>query len=230
VHVAARTARRRAPHPLLLVAALLTAALTLFELLPPRPAGAQSPPAVYYGRGLRPGATVEALIRGAVCARSPVDDRGEWALTIAPFASCGPRDGDTTSFKVDGQTAPLTAPFRSGYTPPDTANGLVLGIAGGSSTPGAGGSGGAASGPRMVGGSVPRGGGFGLVVFSGGSGAQLVQASGCPSATATFWATAPGGEFVIYLPAAAVVELNARWHALFPTGIPANQPLLAKCQ
>ena len=220
----------RHPRRALLAAALLALFAAALATLPPLPADAQTtPPAVYYGRGLRPGGTIEALVRGAVCASSPIDQRGEWALSFTPAAPCAPRDGDTTSFRIDGALAPQTAPFRAGFTPPDVANGLALsgGAPASSPTPGAPAGGG--TGPGMLSGAVPRAGGLGLVVFGGGTAAQLVQASGCPAATAAFWATASSGEFVIYLPAATVAELNARWHALFPAGLPANQPLLAKC-
>ena len=69
--------------------------------------------------------------------------------------------------------------------------------------------------------------GFGLVVFSGGSGMDLVAASGCPLQTARFWATV-GGKFVVYIPGAKVAAANAAWLAAFPDGLPANTPLLGR--
>ena len=71
-------------------------------------------------------------------------------------------------------------------------------------------------------------GGFGLIAFGGGSGAQLVAASGCPAGTARFWATV-GGAFVVYIPAAKVAAVNSAWEAAFDGGIPAGTPLLGRC-
>ena len=70
--------------------------------------------------------------------------------------------------------------------------------------------------------------GFGLVVFSGGSSADIVAASGCPLQTARFWATS-GGKFIVYIPGAKVAAANAAWFAAFPSGLPANTPLLGRC-
>lgn len=81
----------------------------------------------------------------------------------------------------------------------------------------------------IVSGSVPPTGGFGLFVFGGGTNAQLVAASGCPPSTAAFWATNPSGDFVAYVPASTVAVVNAAWNAMFPSGIPANTPLIGKC-
>ena len=80
---------------------------------------------------------------------------------------------------------------------------------------------------RIVTGEVPDH-GFGLVVFSGGSGTDLVVASGCPLKTARFWATV-GGKFVVYISGAKVAAANAAWLAAFPNGLPANTPLLGRC-
>jgi len=82
---------------------------------------------------------------------------------------------------------------------------------------------------RITSGSVPSGGGLALIVFGGGSGAQLLAASGCPASSAAFWA-ADGGAFVTYVPGTAIAAVNAAWDAKFPTGIPAGTALLARCR
>ncbi|MEX1023289.1 MAG: hypothetical protein WD058_09090 [Dehalococcoidia bacterium] len=81
---------------------------------------------------------------------------------------------------------------------------------------------------RIVAGAVVPS-GVGLVVFGGGTTEELVAASGCTSATASFWVT-QGGRFVGYIPAAQVPLVNAAWDALYPEGLPANQPLAVRCQ
>jgi len=85
---------------------------------------------------------------------------------------------------------------------------------------------------RMVSGDAPRGGGFGLVVFGGGTTEQLRVGAACGPVlpvSAAFWATVDG-EFVVYVPAAQVAAVNARWLEAFRLGIPGNTPLLMRCQ
>jgi hypothetical protein len=74
-------------------------------------------------------------------------------------------------------------------------------------------------------GNVPQTGGYGIIVFGGGSSEQLVGASGCPRETAVFWATS-GGEFIPFIPATTVSSVNSEWDALFPDGIPANTGII----
>ena len=81
--------------------------------------------------------------------------------------------------------------------------------------------------PRFTG-AFPRS-GTGIAVFTGGSNAELVAASGCSSATAAFFATNPAGQFVTFAPAATVAAANASWNALFPAGIPSNTPIVGRC-
>ncbi len=84
-------------------------------------------------------------------------------------------------------------------------------------------------------GTSPRS-GFGLITWGGGDAELLVSASGCGSLTPTlrFWATelvGNRGEFVVYVPAARVALVNARWFRLFPGGfVPAGTSLLATCR
>lgn len=82
---------------------------------------------------------------------------------------------------------------------------------------------------EIVNGSIPASGGFGLIVFGGGTNAELLEASGCPEATATFYATNGAGGFVTYIPGSGVAAVNAAWNALFPSEIPALTPLVGKC-
>lgn len=75
---------------------------------------------------------------------------------------------------------------------------------------------------------IPRTGGLGFIVFNGGTLAQLVTASGCPSATAAFYFTV-AGEFISYVPAAPTV-VNAAVMANFVGGtVPAGTAALGKC-
>ena len=81
---------------------------------------------------------------------------------------------------------------------------------------------------RLVSGSIPLAGGFGLIVFGGGGYEELLAASGCPAETARFWFTA-GGAFVILVPTTSVGAVNAPFDALFGGTIPANTPLIGAC-
>ncbi len=71
--------------------------------------------------------------------------------------------------------------------------------------------------------------GISLVMFGGGTSAELVSGAGCGTTSATFWVTT-GGRFVGYIPAALVPQVNAEWDALFATGIPANTPMIVRCR
>jgi hypothetical protein len=82
---------------------------------------------------------------------------------------------------------------------------------------------------RLVNGVIPPNGGIGLIVFGGGTNAQLVAASGCSASTAAFWATTPAGAFVTYVPGASVAVVNEEWQARFAGAIPVNTALLGRC-
>lgn len=71
--------------------------------------------------------------------------------------------------------------------------------------------------------------GLSLVMFGGGTNAELVSGAGCGTTSATFWVTVQG-RFVGYIPAALVPAVNAEWNATFPGGIPANTPMLIRCR
>ena len=82
---------------------------------------------------------------------------------------------------------------------------------------------------RIISGSVPADGGFGLIVYSGGTYEQLVSASGCPMIRVVFWATRDGN-FIVYIPGSAVAAPNAGFLAAFPEGrIPANTGFIGRC-
>ncbi|MBX7111770.1 MAG: IPT/TIG domain-containing protein [Dehalococcoidia bacterium] len=83
--------------------------------------------------------------------------------------------------------------------------------------------------PTILHGSIPKDGGYGLFVFGGGTNNDLVAASGCPKATATFWATNATGQFVTFIPGTAVQAVNDAWNRLFPDGIPYNTALIGRC-
>ena len=85
----------------------------------------------------------------------------------------------------------------------------------------------AAGARTIVAGSVPQV-GFGLLVFGGGTNEQLIEASGCPPATARFWASS-GGTFIPYIPGSKIAVVNAAWNTLFEGGIPENTPLIGRC-
>jgi hypothetical protein len=83
---------------------------------------------------------------------------------------------------------------------------------------------------QIVSGSIPADGGFGLVVFGGGTYDQLVSASQCPVARVAFWAT-QGGSFIVYVPATTVGAVNAPFESAFPNrAIPPSTPFLGRCQ
>lgn len=80
----------------------------------------------------------------------------------------------------------------------------------------------------IISGAIPQGGGFGLIVYGGGTLQQLVTATGCPVATMALWATV-SGTFVTYVPGTTVSVVNAEFLATYPGNIPANTPFVGKC-
>jgi hypothetical protein len=94
------------------------------------------------------------------------------------------------------------------------------GSAGTGGTPPAGGTG------TLVSGSIPAT-GFGLIVFSGGTIAQLVTASGVGN-TGALYATV-GGIFVPYVPGTTIAAVTADFLAAFPGGnIPAHTAFVGR--
>src|SRR5690348_822420 len=78
----------------------------------------------------------------------------------------------------------------------------------------------------ILSGSIPPAGGFGLIVFSGGTLQQLISASQCVTPTLAFWVTV-SGSFVEYVPNAAVAAVNAAFLAMFPNGnVPPDTALI----
>ncbi len=73
----------------------------------------------------------------------------------------------------------------------------------------------------------PRG--VALILYGGGTEAQLLAASGCPRETASFW-TFQNDAFVRLIPAAGVPIVNAEWRAIYPDGVLPKVPLMASCR
>lgn len=82
----------------------------------------------------------------------------------------------------------------------------------------------------VTGGSIPREGGFGIIVY-GGTVDAIKSAAGCPatSTTAAFWAGI-NGEFVPYVPSARVAAVNAVFLSAFAQGIPPGTALIGRCR
>ena len=70
----------------------------------------------------------------------------------------------------------------------------------------------------------------GIFVFAGGTPAQLLAVSGCPMASAVFWATDASGAFVTFVPGTTVTAVNAGWFRLFPSVVPAGTALIGSCR
>lgn len=81
----------------------------------------------------------------------------------------------------------------------------------------------------IIRGEIPSNGGFGLIVFGGGTFSQLVGAAGCPGGQVAFWTTS-NGRFVPFIPRAEVQAANAAFEAIYPNEtIPPNTPLVGRC-
>jgi hypothetical protein len=89
---------------------------------------AQTPPASFYGKGLKSGDKVEAFIGGKSCGSTTVNAATEWSIPVSATAACGPTQGAAVSFTLNGAPATVVpaAVWNGGGTPPDIANGYVL--------------------------------------------------------------------------------------------------------
>lgn len=139
--------------------------------------------------------------------------------------------GSTTSAQFTAPAGTATLQFRftvteiaTGEQSSDTLSVRVSSTAPIASTPVPG-----ATSARLLAGSVPAGGGFGLFVFGGGSIDDLLIATGCPRSTAAFWTISDGG-FTVFVPGTSVVAVNAEWTRIFGTTIPTNTALLGRCR
>ena len=82
---------------------------------------------------------------------------------------------------------------------------------------------------KIISGSIPADGGFGIIVYGGGTFDQLVSAAGCPVSRAVFWFTV-NGNFVVFVPSTSVGAVNTGAQAAFPNStIPASTPLIGRC-
>jgi hypothetical protein len=82
----------------------------------------------------------------------------------------------------------------------------------------------------MTSGSLPAAGGFGIVVFGGGSFDELIAAAGCATGNVAFWATDSTGNFIVFVPGTTNTAVNASFNARFPNrAIPPTTPLVGRC-
>ncbi|MDA0365843.1 MAG: hypothetical protein O3B31_14190 [Chloroflexi bacterium] len=79
---------------------------------------------------------------------------------------------------------------------------------------------------EILSGALPSQGGFGALLFGGGTTDQLLVAAGC-AGNARFWVTA-NGRFVAHISDAAGF-VNAGWNALFPDGISPRAIVIGQC-
>lgn len=73
---------------------------------------------------------------------------------------------------------------------------------------------------------------FGTFAFCGGTYEQLLDASGCPEATAVFFYNKPDGGFAVWIPGTDVSSVNDEIFSIFPnvhTPIPEGTIFTAKC-
>lgn len=153
---------------------------------------------------------------GAVSTSCTTSTNGEAASVVALIAATG-----TVIVSADWNETGAASTCAAAGTKQLAASVTVPGgsTTGGGTTPSAG---------TITSGSIPAAGGFGLIVYGGPVNA-LVTASGCPAASAAFWATV-NGNFVTYVPGTTITAVNADFMAAFPNGIPAGTPLIGKCK
>ena len=85
-------------------------------------------PYTAYGVGLAAGDTVVASVGGAECASTTADAEGNWLLPIESSAMCGPSEGETINFSLNGEPAEETATWTAGGTPATSGYAADAGI------------------------------------------------------------------------------------------------------
>lgn len=113
-----------------LVAAVAALMLTM-SLAVVGTANAQTPPATFYGKGLKAADKVEVSVGGASCGTATATATGEWSLSVGADNACKPTAAGAVTFKLNGaaQTASPAAAWANGGLPSDVANGYVLSAA-----------------------------------------------------------------------------------------------------
>ena len=92
-------------------------------------ANAQGPTAAqYYGSGLSDGDVVAASVGDVECGSVTVGADGNWNLLVDEGDACGPSEGDTVSFSLNGATAEQTETWAKGGLPSNRA-GISLTVA-----------------------------------------------------------------------------------------------------
>jgi hypothetical protein len=163
--------------------------------------------------------TVATLFGAAFLSAPPTVVSGQTTTQTATATGTGTATATATG--TGTATATATGTGTATATATGTATGTATATATGTSTatPNTG---------TIISGSVPPV-GFGLIVWGGGTRAQLVAAANCTAPTLSFWATS-AGEFVTYVPGTQIAAVNAGFDALFgPVNIPANTPLVSRC-
>lgn len=111
-----------------LIAAVAVLMLTLSMALA-ETATAQTPPAVFYGKGSKAGDKIDVLIAAKSCGVvATANAAGEWSVSVASTAACAPTENAAVTFTLNGAAATTTpaATWKGGGLPPDVANGYVL--------------------------------------------------------------------------------------------------------
>jgi hypothetical protein len=188
-------------------------------------------PSIAYGRGCSPGQLVMAVTSRGAIAIASVTNAGEWTMQISPTHPLHPNLGEDVYFFVDGQATGSRMAWVPGMIPPDIYSGfpIVVPVDPLPAGPLSDAIGRVDSRIEFVG-SPPSTAGHWLFRFSGGSLAELLEASGCDPATAFFYHSKPDGSFVRWIPAADVSTVNTAAIDLFGNGIPPGTLFIERFQ
>ena len=159
------------------------------------------------GGGSMPCASVEGNGSGDVSIPDTNNDLGIAVLTYTAPAS-GPVSATVTATQGNSRTVTISVAGTSELSPP-----ILPPV------------------PRggFLSGSIPSNGGFGLVVFGGGSYDELVRASDCPGDAVSYWSTDAEGRFLLFLPDAPP-PVSADFAQAFPGAfVPSLTALIGKC-
>ncbi|MCC6237240.1 MAG: hypothetical protein IT299_06680 [Dehalococcoidia bacterium] len=209
------------PRPSRALAILAILAMMMYVVASPaRPAGAQSPPATYYGTS-GAGDTIEVRHGGTACASAVAGGDGFWRLTVTTGA-CGVSEGGTLAFYRNGTDSGARETFRPGGVPSNVTTGVVTGGAPAAPAPTSGATGAAGG---VFSGAVPPAGAAGLLVTSDVVTTSALRAGldarGC---RVQAFAVLRAGNWLVYIEGAPGAV-----NASFPPTLAPTSPFFVRC-
>lgn len=198
----------------------ILAIMTYMVTVAPGQAGAQSPPATYYGTS-GAGDAIEARHNGTTCASAEAGSDGFWRLAVTT-GTCGISEGGSLAFYRNGTDSGARETFKPGGVPSNVTAGVVVGGSAALPAPAP-----APTKPAsgVFSGALPPSGAAGLLVTG-----EVVTPVSLKASLATggcrvqAFAVLRSGSWLVYIEGAPSAV-----NASFPTTLAATSPFFVRC-